>query len=81
MLSVFAARLARSARPLEEALNQFFTDLHQTTGQKMNKLAQPVRVALTGHTASPGLFEIIHILGRSEALRRTPGRHGACGPM
>jgi glutamyl-tRNA synthetase len=47
-----------------------FTDLAQTTGQKMANLAQPVRVALTGKTASPGLFEIIHILGREEALQR-----------
>jgi glutamyl-tRNA synthetase len=29
-----------------------------------------VRVALTGKTASPGLYEIISILGRDEALRR-----------
>jgi glutamyl-tRNA synthetase len=36
----------------------------------MVNLAQPVRVALTGKTASPGLYEIIHILGREEALRR-----------
>jgi glutamyl-tRNA synthetase len=29
-----------------------------------------VRVALTGRTASPGLYEIISILGREETLRR-----------
>jgi glutamyl-tRNA synthetase len=51
-------------------VNRLFTDLAQTTGQKMANLAQPVRVALTGKTASPGLFEIIHLLGREEALRR-----------
>ena len=56
--------------PSEEALNRLFTDLAETTGQKMVNLAQPVRVALTGKTASPGLYEIIHILGREEALRR-----------
>jgi glutamyl-tRNA synthetase len=36
----------------------------------MVNLAQPVRVALTGKTASPGLYEIISILGRDETLRR-----------
>jgi glutamyl-tRNA synthetase len=36
----------------------------------MVNLAQPVRVALTGRTASPGLYEIISILGRDETLRR-----------
>jgi glutamyl-tRNA synthetase len=44
--------------------------LAQKTGQKMVNLAQPVRVALTGKTASPGLYEIISILGREETLRR-----------
>ena len=51
-------------------MNRLFTDLAQTTGQKMANLAQPVRVALTGKTASPGLYEIIYILGREEALQR-----------
>ena len=60
----------RSARTNEAAMNQLFTDLAQATGLKMVNLAQPVRVALTGKTASPGLYEIIHILGREEALRR-----------
>ena len=70
ILKEIAARLAGLPDPSEEALNRLFTDLAQTTGQKMANLAQPVRVALTGKTASPGLYEIIHILGREEALRR-----------
>jgi glutamyl-tRNA synthetase len=36
----------------------------------MVALAQPVRMALTGKTASPGLFEIMDILGKEEVLRR-----------
>jgi glutamyl-tRNA synthetase len=69
-LKEIATRLAKLPDPSEEAVNQLFADLAQATGQKMVNLAQPVRVALTGKTASPGLFEIIHILGREEALRR-----------
>jgi glutamyl-tRNA synthetase len=69
-LQEIAARLAKLPDTSEEAVNQLFTDLAETTGQKMTNLAQPVRVALTGKTASPGLYEIIHILGREEALRR-----------
>jgi glutamyl-tRNA synthetase len=65
-----ASRLAALPEATEAALNQMFTDLVQATGLKMLNLAQPVRVALTGKTASPGLYEIIHILGREEALRR-----------
>jgi glutamyl-tRNA synthetase len=70
ILKEIAARLAGLPDPSEESLNRLFADLTQTTGLKMVNLAQPVRVSLTGKTASPGLFEIIHILGREEALRR-----------
>ena len=54
----------------EAALNQLFQDLAAETGLKMVNLAQPVRLALTGRTASPGLYEIINILGKPETLQR-----------
>jgi glutamyl-tRNA synthetase len=54
----------------EVALNRLFHDLAAETGLKMVNLAQPVRLALTGRTASPGLYEIIDILGKPETLRR-----------
>ena len=34
------------------------------------KIHQPIRVALTGGTASPGLFDVMEILGREETVRR-----------
>jgi len=37
---------------------------------KLSALAQPLRVALTGRTASPGLFEILEILGPEKTRRR-----------
>jgi len=37
---------------------------------KIGKLAQPVRVAITGGTVSPGIFETLAALGREKALRR-----------
>lgn len=37
---------------------------------KLGKLAQPVRVALTGGTVSPGIFEVMDILGKDEVLKR-----------
>ena len=54
----------------EEILTSLFNELAAQTGLKMVNLAQPVRVALTGRTASPGLFEIINILGKEETLKR-----------
>jgi len=42
----------------------------EKTGLKLGKIAQPVRLALTGKTASPGIFEIIQIIGKDRVLSR-----------
>jgi len=70
VMQEIATRLSRLPEANEAALTQLFADLAQETGQKMVNLAQPVRVALTGKTASPGLYEIISILGRDETMGR-----------
>ncbi|HEU5361282.1 MAG TPA: glutamate--tRNA ligase [Candidatus Deferrimicrobiaceae bacterium] len=36
----------------------------------LGKVAQPIRVALTGGTVSPGIFEVMDVLGREEVIRR-----------
>ncbi len=54
----------------EEGLEKIFRDLAEELGVKLGKIAQPVRVALTGVTASPGLFEIIDILGKDVVIER-----------
>ena len=47
-----------------------FRDLATAKGLGLGKLAQPVRVAVTGGTASPGIFEVLEIVGRERTLRR-----------
>ncbi len=47
-----------------------FRQLVEEEGIKMGTLAQPVRVALTGRSASPGLFEVMEVLGRDRTLLR-----------
>ena len=42
----------------------------EETGLKLGKIAQPLRAALTGTTTSPGIFEVLEVLGRAEALGR-----------
>jgi glutamyl-tRNA synthetase len=42
----------------------------EAAGVKLAQLAQPLRAALTGATASPGLFEVMAVLGREEVLAR-----------
>ena len=71
---VFASRAEALMVP-EEALvpqggKQFVIKLVEEEGIKMGALAQPVRVALTGRTASPGLFEVMEVLGRDRTLLR-----------
>jgi glutamyl-tRNA synthetase len=39
-------------------------------GLKLGKVAQPLRVALTGRTVSPGVFEVMVLIGRDETLAR-----------
>ena len=54
----------------EAALEAAFTAVMDATGLKLGKIAQPVRLALTGRTASPGIFETIEALGREKTLAR-----------
>ena len=44
--------------------------LAERTGLSLGALSQPVRLALTGRTFSPGLFEVLELLGREESLAR-----------
>jgi glutamyl-tRNA synthetase len=37
---------------------------------KLGKVAQPLRAALTGRTTSPGIFDVLLVLGKNEALPR-----------
>jgi len=54
----------------EKALEGIFLAVMDQTGLKLGKIAQPVRVALTGKTASPGIFEIIQVLGKERVVSR-----------
>jgi len=54
----------------EENLEEAFKKVMETTGLKLGKIAQPVRVALTGKTASPGIFEIVEIIGKQRVISR-----------
>jgi glutamyl-tRNA synthetase len=47
-----------------------FHGVVERAGLKLGKLAQPVRVALTGGTVSPGIFEVCAILGKERTLAR-----------
>ena len=54
----------------EPDLEEAFKAVMDQTGLKLGKIAQPVRVALTGRTASPGIFEIVSIIGKQRVISR-----------
>jgi glutamyl-tRNA synthetase len=54
----------------DSAVQQAFAEVLEQTGLSMGKLAQPVRVALTGSTVSPGIHEVIAVLGKERTLKR-----------
>ena len=57
--------------PLEEKkLEEYFRNLAEESGIKLKNIAQAVRVALTGKTVSPGLFEIIKVLRKERVEKR-----------
>ena len=65
-----AAKLAEvndwSPAPLEAAVRAFAEE----NGLKLGQAAQPLRAALTGRATSPGLFDVMAVLGRDETLAR-----------
>jgi glutamyl-tRNA synthetase len=54
----------------EKKLENAFKSVMDQTGLKLGKIAQPVRVALTGKTASPGIFEVTAIIGKDKVISR-----------
>jgi glutamyl-tRNA synthetase len=55
-----------TAATTESAMRNFA----ETHGLKLGAVAQPLRVALTGRTTSPGIFEVLAVLGQDECLAR-----------
>jgi glutamyl-tRNA synthetase len=52
------------------AIDSAIRALAEARGLKLGKVAQPLRVALTGRTVSPGVFEVMVLIGRDETLAR-----------
>ncbi|HKW86951.1 MAG TPA: glutamate--tRNA ligase [Nitrospiraceae bacterium] len=69
-LEKLADRFTGLAEFSHAMLEQAFKQVLEEDRLKMGQLAQPVRVALTGQAASPGIFEVIDLLGRERTLAR-----------
>ena len=54
----------------KEATEQALRAVAEARELKLGKLAQPLRAALTGRTTSPGIFDVLILLGKGESLNR-----------
>ena len=69
-LSLVSARLKGENNWTLEALEATTKSLAEELELGLGKLAQPLRAALTGTTTSPGIFDVLVLLGREESLAR-----------
>ncbi|MBI3595234.1 MAG: glutamate--tRNA ligase [Nitrospirae bacterium] len=53
-----------------DPLEKMIKEVMETYGKKMGEIAQPLRIALTGKTVSPGIFEVFRLLGKERSLLR-----------
>jgi glutamyl-tRNA synthetase len=63
-------RLSNLTEFTEEAIELAIRSLAEEMGLGAGKVIQPLRVAVTGKTASPGMFETLALLGRDRTLAR-----------
>jgi glutamyl-tRNA synthetase len=62
--------LASVADFSESEIEKIFLLIIKKHGVKLGNLAQPVRVAITGRSESPGIFEVLEIVGKEKAIKR-----------
>ena len=70
LLGLAHAALAQVTDWEHDALDAAVRNFADEAGVKLGKLAQPLRAALTGRTTSPGIFDVLVLLGRDESLAR-----------
>ena len=70
LLGDIAADLAGVATWTAPATEEAVRAFAERKGLKLGSVAQPLRVALTGRTTSPGIFEVLALLGKAESLAR-----------
>jgi glutamyl-tRNA synthetase len=70
LLQDLHVRLEKTLDFNEEGVEKTFIAFLEENEIKLKKVAQPLRVALTGKTASPGIFEVMEVLGKEVVLER-----------
>ncbi len=70
LLAEVAAELAAVEPWSAETTEAAVRSIAERRGAKLGAIAQPLRAALTGRTTSPGIFEVLSVLGKPETLAR-----------
>jgi glutamyl-tRNA synthetase len=70
ILAAAHQKLAALANWDTASLEAAIREVAEASGAKLGKLAQPLRAALTGRTTSPGIFDVLALLGKEESLAR-----------
>lgn len=70
LLKTLYATLKPVERWTHDALEHTLRNFAEMQNIKLGKIAQPIRVVLTGSTVSPSIFEIMEILGKDATLKR-----------
>jgi glutamyl-tRNA synthetase len=70
LLADATARISSVNDWRSEALEAAVREVAEAAGVGLGKVAQPLRAALTGRTTSPGIFDVLALLGRDESLGR-----------
>jgi glutamyl-tRNA synthetase len=70
LLALVHAALASLGEWSAEATEQAVREVAEAEGVKLGMVAQPLRAALTGRATSPGIFDVLVLLGREESLAR-----------
>ena len=76
LLALVHDRLSRAAEWTAEATEQAVREVAEAEGVKLGQVAQPLRAALTGRATSPGIFDVLMLLGREESLARVADQMG-----
>ena len=81
MLTALAERMRGIEPWTADACEAAVRGYADEAGIKLGMVAQPLRAALTGRTASPGLFEVMEVLGKDETLGRIGDVAAAVGAV
>ena len=79
LLKELHAELLGLAEFTHDGLEGVFKAVVAKHGVKLGALAQPVRVAVTGGTESPGIYEVLEVLGKEKTLKRIEKAIAAIG--